>query len=235
MKIKKLNQKGFVLAETFVVTLFLMSIFTALYGYFYPLIGEYEKRETYDDVDSTYSIYWIKRLIEDPAYKITSVQRLNFYNYGYFRFECGNISDEEEKQQMCNTLVHSLQVENCDVNGNGCNIFISKYRIGGISNSFKNIVENSPTAMFNNCSDPEAICSMNFMTRCMEQNDNDVDYCTKSASQRVFSQSFNEYIKSLPDYAAPSLNNSKYRVTASFKHTKDNNNYLSFASIEVNK
>ena len=48
----KFNNKGFVLAETLVVTVFLMVIFGMLYSNFYPLIGEYEKRETYDDVDS---------------------------------------------------------------------------------------------------------------------------------------------------------------------------------------
>ena len=48
---KKINNKGFVLAETLVVTVFLMVLFTMIYSNFYPLIGEYEKRENYDDVD----------------------------------------------------------------------------------------------------------------------------------------------------------------------------------------
>ena len=67
---KKINSSGFVLAETLVVTVFLMAIFALIYSSFLPLIGEYEKRETYDTVDGKYSVYWIKRMIEDASYNI---------------------------------------------------------------------------------------------------------------------------------------------------------------------
>ena len=49
---KKINNKGFVLAETLIVTVFVMTIFTLLYVNFFPLLGEYAKREFYDDIDS---------------------------------------------------------------------------------------------------------------------------------------------------------------------------------------
>ena len=52
-----------------------MVIFTMLYNNFYPLIGEYEKRETYNDIDSMYSVYWLKRMIEEPSYQISSDAR----------------------------------------------------------------------------------------------------------------------------------------------------------------
>lgn len=71
----KFNNKGFVLAETLVVTVFLMVIFGMLYSNFYPLIGEYEKRETYDDVDSKYAVYWLKRMIEDNDYKPSDIKK----------------------------------------------------------------------------------------------------------------------------------------------------------------
>lgn len=61
----KLNKKGFVLAETLVVAVFMATIFTIIYVNFYPLIGEYEKREFYDDLDSKYDIYWFKRLVQN--------------------------------------------------------------------------------------------------------------------------------------------------------------------------
>ena len=47
-KIKKINNKGFVLAETLIVTVIILTLFTMIYINFYPLIGEYEKREVYD-------------------------------------------------------------------------------------------------------------------------------------------------------------------------------------------
>ena len=67
---KKYSKNGFVLAETLVVTVFLMIIFSMIYSSFYPLLGEYEKREAYDDIDSKYAVYWIKKIIEDGSYKI---------------------------------------------------------------------------------------------------------------------------------------------------------------------
>ena len=60
---KKIGNNGFVLAETLIVTVFLMVLFTMVYSNFYPLIGEYEKREDYDDIDSKYAVFWIKKLV----------------------------------------------------------------------------------------------------------------------------------------------------------------------------
>ena len=54
---KKNSNKGFVLAETLVTTVFLMVIFTMIYTNFYPLIGEYEKRENYDTADGKYAAF----------------------------------------------------------------------------------------------------------------------------------------------------------------------------------
>ena len=60
----KLNNKGFVLVETLISAVFIMSIFSIIYVNFYPIMAEYEKRETYDDVDSKYATYWIKKVIQ---------------------------------------------------------------------------------------------------------------------------------------------------------------------------
>ena len=60
----KLNEKGFMMVETLIAAVFAMTIFTLIYVNFYPLIGEYEKREVYDDIDGKYSAYWIKRIIQ---------------------------------------------------------------------------------------------------------------------------------------------------------------------------
>lgn len=61
----KLNNKGFILAETLIATVFVAVIFSVILINFYPMIGEYEKRENYDDIDSKYGAYWVKKLIED--------------------------------------------------------------------------------------------------------------------------------------------------------------------------
>ena len=59
----RLNNKGFVLAETLVVAVAITLIFGIVYTNFYPLMGEYERRENYDDIDSKYGTYWIKKYI----------------------------------------------------------------------------------------------------------------------------------------------------------------------------
>ena len=241
MKFKKLDNKGFVLAETLVVSVFLMVIFTMMYSHFYPLIGEYEKRENYDDIDSVYSIYWLKRMIEDPSYNIVTNQskKENFYERGFFRVECSDIENDEEKRQTCADLVNALQVEGCNANGDGCNIFVTKYRIGGSGVSFKNTVKSGIQVAYENCTDPlSKTCALSYTSRCISlyTGDNDPeDYCFSRINKKIFRSGFTDYVVSLPDYSSQSINGAKYRVIASFKHTIDNNNYYTYGTIEVSK
>ena len=53
--IKEINNKGFMLAETLIVSLFVMSTFSMLYVNILPLIAEYEKYKDYNTVEATYS------------------------------------------------------------------------------------------------------------------------------------------------------------------------------------
>ncbi len=249
---KKLDNKGFVLAETLVVTVFLMVIFTMLYRNFYPLIGEYEKRETYNDIDSIYSVYWLKRIIEDPAYQVSDEKKKeSFTTKGYMRFECKDVSIDSEKQEMCITLVKSLEVEGCSSKGNDCDIFITNYQIGGNTPDFKTVVkeenkdnvikkyqelDSTPTAYINKCIQdrcPLCISSPSEVEQTLK--DKTKETCQDRAQQKVFNTSFQDYVRNLPDYTTPSLNSAKYRVIAVFHHKKDNNNYYSYATIEVNK
>ena len=92
---KKLNNKGFVLAETMVVAVFIMTIFGIIFINFYPLMAQYEKREFYDDIDSKYDVYWFKRIIENK--KFVSNSTINSFNsqlsggVGRVAFTCSNV------------------------------------------------------------------------------------------------------------------------------------------------
>lgn len=121
----RLNSKGFALVETIVVSLFLMVIFGIIYSNFIPLIGEYEKREFYDDIDSKYAVFLLKSLIEDADYKPNNI---NFSNGNYIRFECKDFSNDDKKA-LCKNIVKQLEVHGSDVNGNNSNVFIMKYNI----------------------------------------------------------------------------------------------------------
>ncbi len=59
----KMSKKGFVLAETLIVSVFIMSLFMMFYTNLYPLIGEYEKRSSYDDITSKYTAHFIRKMI----------------------------------------------------------------------------------------------------------------------------------------------------------------------------
>ena len=138
---KKINNKGFILAETLVVSVFLMVIFAMIYANFYPVIGEYEKRENYDDVDGKYAAYWIKRMIESDAYNITSqsspidpsipnnIENIKMLNrLGYFRFDCSDLSNESQRN-MCQDFVKELGVARCNSYGDGCDIYVTRFTL----------------------------------------------------------------------------------------------------------
>lgn len=254
---KKINNKGFVLAETLVVTVFLMTIFGTIYANYFPLVGEYEKREYYDSVDGKYSVFWLKRMIEDSSYNINSVAaRKNLRHKGYTRFECSDVSESEEKRRECISLVKELQVNGCDGNGNLCDIYITKYRIGDTDKyNFKKAVLKGKTSgeaykMYEeNCyangtmSDSTigdiTTCKNTFVTKCINglggDNSTNQTKCNNLAERKVFTSGFKDYILASPDYSAGSLNYANYRVIAIFHNTKDNNNYYSYATIEVDR
>lgn len=243
MKMKKINSQGFVLAETLVVTVFLMIIFSMIYSNFYPLIGEYEKREYYDDVDGKYAVYWLKRIIEDSSYNLssTSLKMQNLTQRKFVRFECSDVAVDDDKRTTCKNMVKALQVEGCNKEGDGCEIYITNYQIGTnqVNSSdvfFKNTVESGLRKYEENCFTGN--CKDAYITACNEAVLSGVlveKNCTKRAEKKIFRTGLADYIYTLPNYSTESLNYAKYRVIASFHHTKDNNNYYSYATIEVNK
>lgn len=257
---KKLNKNGFVLAETLIVTVFLMVLFTMVYSNFYPLIGEYEKRETYDDVDSKYAVYWIKKLVESAAYKPSDAKKAFMQEYGYMRFECSDIDSVDNQKNVCINLVNSLEIQNCDIDtGNACEIYITNYRIGGVRPDFKTTVKTNKHPVNKTelnrelemcygeaegeareaCVDKNYNDCMKKRVKIAEASEDQIDkakaYCEKIYKGKVFSSAFQDYILTLPDYTTQSLNYSKYRVIITIKHKKDSNNYYSFASMEVNR
>lgn len=238
---KKINKKGFILAETLVVTVFLMVIFSMLYSNFYPLIGEYEKREAYDDVDGKYAVYWIKKLIEDSSYTPSAAALNNFNRLGFMRFECKYMAEADDKRETCRLLVRELEASGCDKNGNGCDIFITKFRIGGITPDFKRTAETSMKRFKENCNSSDSACQTSFINSCVASDTSKVptdekeEKCNTLKDKQIFDSSIKDYVASLPDYSASSLNRAQYRVIASFRHKRDNNNYNSYATMEVNR
>ena len=62
------NKKGFVMTETLVVTVFLVSIFTFIYVSIVPLLGKYEDMVNRNaNIDIVYKLYHIRKMIENDS------------------------------------------------------------------------------------------------------------------------------------------------------------------------
>lgn len=112
MKKKKLNSKGFVLVETLVVTVFVFTIMAVLFNNFYPLMGEYEKREVFDDIDGKYATYWIKRVIQHDKTDIGDCfSKVESEADGYMcKFSC-EMAKETSIKNMCYKLIEKTQIK----------------------------------------------------------------------------------------------------------------------------
>lgn len=60
---KLIDNRGFVIVETIIVAVFIIGICTFLFANFIPLIGDYERISTYDDLDSKYKTHEIRKFI----------------------------------------------------------------------------------------------------------------------------------------------------------------------------
>jgi len=234
---KKINSSGFVMAETLIVTVFLTVIFAMLYSSFLPFAGEYEKRENYDNIDGKYAVYWIKRIIEDSSYNIPSGKENYIKERGYIRFECSDVTGDDEKRAFCINMVRSLQVSGCDKYGDKCDIFITRYRLNNVNDSsrkwFKEAMKDDTKKYQENYDSVE-----DYVADCLTDTahtSSDSEYCNTEAEKRLFSSGFRDYVFFLPEYTAKSLNYANYRVIARFHNRKDNNNYYSYATIEVSR
>lgn len=122
-----MNKKGFVLAETLVVTIFVLLIFTILYNNAVPLLGRYQQLSYYDDLDMTYDLYHIRKLVESD----TNYETIVNSNYTILQCSNGTIANYTE----CNNLYEALDiVYSTDINVNDEVIFLKKSGINALKN-----------------------------------------------------------------------------------------------------
>ena len=209
---KKLNKKGFVLVETLVTTVFVMSIFAIMYNNFYPLVGEYEKRENYDDVDSKYGVYWIKRIIQDNTFNSASFVGLDNGSAKYLEFSCSAayISNATARNRCANICKYlNIRTKNGDnslaayMTAGNLRVYISKYD----TSNFKQGVKDNPS------------------------------YFARVGDK---ASGFADYVNLMAVYRYHSENDADYRVTAEFEHEYENDEgdsevYYSYSTIEVIK
>ena len=101
------NKKGFVLLETLIVTIFTLIIFTVLYTSVVPLLGRYDTLSYYNDLDITYDLYYLKKmLLADSNYE--SISNLDYQN-----ITRGSLNDIETCQEYFQALNINLSNDCC--------------------------------------------------------------------------------------------------------------------------
>ena len=130
----KLNKKGFALVETLVVSVFVATIFTIMYTNFFPMMGEYERREGYDDVDSVYKTYLIKMMLESVQYRSDAL---------------GNIDTMKSAVNSSSYKYRKIFSANYNSNSNIEGSIIMKNN--EVRSSCKNLVGNDTTISYNYC------------------------------------------------------------------------------------
>lgn len=129
---KKINKKGFVLAEAIVVGIFVLSLFTFLFTNIIPLIGEYEANEKYDTIDGVYNANLVRSMIMNDNNAI-SVLQLNGQPYKYY--SATGLCNALNYKNMCLKLVGKDYL-------NIKNVYITWYRTEKIKTASKGNVSN---------------------------------------------------------------------------------------------
>lgn len=142
----KKNNKGFVLIETLVVTVFVMAVFSVIYINFYPLAGEYERREFYDDVDSKYGTYWVKRFVQSNSYDFFKANGADatINSSKFYDFTCNTLSGSDKT--LCLEMWNRLGVTKAVVTSYKISDFKTKIaqNSSGFSDGFVSYIEYLP-------------------------------------------------------------------------------------------
>ena len=97
------NNKGFILIELLVVAVFTSALFTFLYVNVIPLIGDYEKEERYDTVETKYILYDIRKSILEFDDGTWTNIKTKVNNDGLTRLYCYNNNKIHFYNNTCDT------------------------------------------------------------------------------------------------------------------------------------
>lgn len=126
---KLLNKKGFILVETLVVTLFVLTLFILVYQNLVPSLGEYEMMSSYDDVDSVYAT----NLFKQSLLRYGNMDYISNYLISNTYLDISNCNDQKiyKNSNYCEKLKTALNISDDDY------IFITDYNIKNFRNEVK--------------------------------------------------------------------------------------------------
>jgi hypothetical protein len=106
----KLGKKGFMLAETLVVSSVLLITFTFLYVQFFDVLNKYTIYSDYDNIDKLYSIYNIKEFVREDNFDAI-INQLNNNIGGNTPYVDLTDCSMFEENEYCTTLFEQLNVK----------------------------------------------------------------------------------------------------------------------------
>lgn len=106
---KLIDNRGFVIVETIIVAVFVIGICTFLFANFIPLIGDYERINKYDDLDSKYKTHEIRKMILREI-SATEDKKSIFTGYissnsGYHIYSVADLCSKLDNPNYCNKLL----------------------------------------------------------------------------------------------------------------------------------
>lgn len=118
---KLLNKKGFVLIETLIVAVFVVTLFIFVYQNVVPHIGEYETMTSYDDIDSVYASNLLKRILV----RYSNLDYIDSYLSDHTYLDITDCEDTNiyQNPDYCSKIKNSLGILEDDY------IFLSDYNI----------------------------------------------------------------------------------------------------------
>lgn len=139
----RINNKGFALVETLIVSVFVMTMFTVIYANFFPIMGEYERRQNYDDIDSLYKTFLVKRMAESVDFKAAAdiKKAISSKKYAAYRVET-----EDNAINACTALMNPNSKDYCKelmIELGATKVVFSNYNLTDL----KNIVKTNQTAL----------------------------------------------------------------------------------------
>lgn len=118
---KMLNKRGFILVETLVVSLFVVTLFILVYQNLVPSIGDYQTMSAYDDIDSVYA----SNLFKQSLLRYGNMDYIDSYLSSHTYLNITNCNDTNiyKNTDYCEKIKKSLSILEDDY------IFITNYNI----------------------------------------------------------------------------------------------------------
>ena len=224
------NKKGFVLVETLVVTVFVMTVLTMLLVNYTPAMSEFQRREYSDDVDSKYDLYWVRKMVQSDVFlrdaKWDYITSCDSSSLGYlYKNDPSHTYYALKADDFTNASIFNNLMDNIGIAYDSSSkpiLYLTKYSLAKNGLKYKKV---------NNCEVETGHFFKDWLF--------DIDH-NGNAYGRSLDAGLVEYIAHLPDYNNMSMNYAEFRLIAKFKRKIDpnleddtNNVYYTYATIEV--